>query len=197
VDASWTISELSERVADALATSDEPPGGKARAIPDERAIRYYTTLGLIDRATLRGRTAYYGARHLAQLVAIKKLQADGATLAEIQQLLPAIEDARLAELTGIAIGERARPAARRDFWRTPAQDAAPDPATAPEPPPPVLASASVSFTVSHQLELAPGVHLSIDAARVPTDADADALRAAAAAVLAELVRRRLVTPSQP
>ena len=66
MDASWTISELCERVASALADAAEPPGGKARAVPDERAVRYYTTLGLLDRATLRGRTAYYGARHLAQ-----------------------------------------------------------------------------------------------------------------------------------
>ena len=218
MDASWTISELSERVADALADGVEVPGGKARAIPDARAIRYYTTLGLLDRATLRGRTAYYGARHLAQLIAIKRMQVDGASLAEIQELLPALDDAALSELTGVALVVRPRPAARHDFWRQPASpvlpaDAAQASASASGPfdiaapslredsaaqgeryartdAPPALSS----FTAEHVLELAPGVRLSISASRVPTDADADALRVAAAAVLAELVRRRLVHP---
>lgn len=191
MDASWTISELSERVADALAASGDLPGGKARAVPDERAIRYYTTLGLIDRASLKGRTAYYGARHLAQLVAIKKMQADGASLAEIQALLPAIDDARLAELTGVALAPRAMPAARQDFWRTPA-DAAPEPEPATDPAPPASVDRPAAFAAEHVLELAPGVRLTISASRVPTDADADAVRAAASAVLAELARRRLV-----
>lgn len=240
VDESWTISELSERVADALANRADVPGGKARAIPDERAIRYYTTLGLLDRATLRGRTAYYGGRHLAQLIAIKKMQADGASLAEIQELLPAIDDVALAELTGVAIAARPRPAARRDFWRAAAEpvvqtdtvrepdsivtatdseadsgadseadsgadsgtdsgadsgadsgtDSSPSSARGPQP----EARGSL-FTAEHHLELAPGVRLSIYASRVPTAADADALRVAAAAILAELARRRLVTPA--
>jgi DNA-binding transcriptional MerR regulator len=190
VDASWTISELSERVADALATSGELPGGKARAVPDERAIRYYTTLGLIDRASLKGRTAYYGARHLAQLVAIKKMQADGASLADIQALLPAIDDARLTELTGVTLAPRPAPAARQDFWRTPAVASA---TAEPEPGSDRTAHAlQASFAAEHVLELAAGVRLAISASRVPTDADADAVRAAASAVLAELARRRLV-----
>ena len=225
MDASWTISELSERVADALASSAEVPGGKARAIPDERAIRYYTTLGLLDRASLRGRTAYYGGRHLAQLIAIKKMQADGASLAEIQELLPAIDDVALAELTGVALSARSRPAARRDFWRAAAEPTAqaetvrkpdnivtasgpgPGPESGPESGPgidsgpgtgsdPSPARGPHAFTAEHHLELAPGVRLSIAAARVPTDADADAVRVAAAAILAELARRRLVvTPA--
>lgn len=232
MDASWTISELCERVASALADAAEPPGGKARAVPDERAVRYYTTLGLLDRATLRGRTAYYGARHLAQLVAIKRLQQQGASLADIQHRLPALDDAALTALTGVALAAPARPVARRDFWRTPpvapadapepsqgptgsaglmpsnggepasataiaepalaesASAAAPLPAsTSPLPPSP----SSPSFTAAHVLELAPGVRLAISASRVPTDADADAVRTAAAALVAELVRRHLVT----
>ncbi len=184
VDGSWIISDLCERVADALAASPEVPGGKARSIPDERSIRYYTTLGLIDRPTLRGRTAYYGARHLAQLIAIKRMQVDGASLAEIQELLPALSDAALGELTGVALTAKPRPAARRDFWRASPQPVVPEPA-------PESGSGS-SFTAEHHLELAPGVRLSISASRVPTDADADALRVAAATVLAELVRRRLI-----
>src|SRR5205823_13215113 len=42
--------------------------GRVRDVPDRRTVRFYTTLGLIDRpAALRGRTALYGRRHLLQL----------------------------------------------------------------------------------------------------------------------------------
>ena len=62
--------------------------GRVRDVPDRRTIRYYTTLGLIDRpAAMRGRTALYGLRHLLQLAAIKRLQAHGLSLAEVQQRL--------------------------------------------------------------------------------------------------------------
>ena len=57
--ANWTIDELSARVALALADRYEgAPNGRVRQVPDLRTIRYYTTLGLIDRpAEMRGRTA--------------------------------------------------------------------------------------------------------------------------------------------
>jgi DNA-binding transcriptional MerR regulator len=120
VSASWTIRELCQQVEESLAGEDAPANGQVRAVPDERSVRYYTTLGLIDRPMLRGRTAIYGARHLAQLVAIKRYQSEGRTLAEIQQSLPAMDDHALARFTGIALATRPpRPAARRDFWREP------------------------------------------------------------------------------
>ena len=48
----WTIEELREAVAAALEGEgyDGPPNGRVRDVPDQRTIRYYTTLGLIDRA---------------------------------------------------------------------------------------------------------------------------------------------------
>ena len=85
----WTISELGAQVALALSVDYQgPPNGRVRGVPDLRTIRYYTTLGLLDRAAdMRGRTALYGRKHLLQLVAIKRLQARGLGLAEIQQQL--------------------------------------------------------------------------------------------------------------
>src|SRR5438105_9530709 len=84
----WTIDELGAMVALALSVGYAgQANGQVRDVPDRRTIRYYTTLGLIDRPQLEGRTALYGKKHLLQLVAIKRLQAEGRTLAEVQQAL--------------------------------------------------------------------------------------------------------------
>src|SRR5262245_10622507 len=110
--APWTIDELGARVALALSADYEgAPSGRVRALPDRRTIRYYTTLGLIDRpAQMRGRTALYGRRHLLQLVAIKRLQAHGQTLAELQQQLLGLSDAGLARLARLPPDLDAAPA---------------------------------------------------------------------------------------
>src|SRR5215467_3782838 len=99
----WTIDELCGRVALALSVDyDGQASGRVRDVPDRRTIRFYTTLGLIDRpAALRGRTALYGRRHLLQLVAIKRLQANGLSLEEIQQHLLGLSDTVLARIAKI------------------------------------------------------------------------------------------------
>src|SRR5262247_3006662 len=94
----WTLDELVERVRSALAEAEYPgaPNGRVRDVPDRRAIRWYATVGLLDRpAGARGRTALYGPRHLLQLVAIKRRQAQGRSLAEIQAELLGATDATL------------------------------------------------------------------------------------------------------
>lgn len=63
-----------------------------------RVIRYYTTLGLLDRALeRRGKYMLYGARHLFQLLAIKKLQSQGLSLAQVQARLLGANDQEMAE----------------------------------------------------------------------------------------------------
>lgn len=183
-DAAWTLSELVAEVA-AAAEGLEPPNGQVRALPDERAVRYYTTLGLLDRpSAMRGRTALYGRRHLAQVVAIKRLQALGKSLAEVQGYLPTIDDAELARVSGVSVPGRRPAAARAGFWRESPAPAAPAPA--------VDGTTPGGFVRQVALSLAPGVTITIDIDRAATDADADALRAAAAPVVAELRRRRLI-----
>jgi DNA-binding transcriptional MerR regulator len=91
-------------VADALAVVDyeEPANRQVRAIPDQRSIRYYTTLGLLDRPVeMRGRTALYGPRHLRQLVAIKRLQGLGHSLAEVQEALAGASERKLAAIARV------------------------------------------------------------------------------------------------
>src|SRR5437762_7891129 len=101
---SWTIDELTAAVGAALAEGyGGPPNGRVRDAPDRRTIRYYTTLGLIDRpAEMRGRMALYGRRHMLQLVAIKQLQARGRSLAEVQGALAGQTDKALAQVAGLA-----------------------------------------------------------------------------------------------
>jgi DNA-binding transcriptional MerR regulator len=100
----FPIEDLRRMAAVALDVSDYEPAESARvrAIPDVRTIRYYTTLGLIDGpAELHGRTAYYTTRHVEQLVAIKRLQGRGLTLAEIQQELLGLSPAKLSRLANL------------------------------------------------------------------------------------------------
>jgi DNA-binding transcriptional MerR regulator len=121
-DGLWTIDELSAGVADALA-ADYPgqSNGRVREVPDRRTIRWYTTIGLLDRpAAMRGRTALYGRRHLLQIVAIKRLQADGHTLAEVQQHLVGATATMLEDIARVPDGASSPPPApapvRAKFW---------------------------------------------------------------------------------
>src|SRR5436309_12298236 len=104
-DPLWTLDELCAQVALALAVDYAGAGsGRVRDVPDRRTVRYYTTLGLIDRpAEMRGRTALYGRRHLLQLVAIKRLQSQGLTLAELQQRLLGQTTAALERLARLSV----------------------------------------------------------------------------------------------
>ena len=138
----WTMDELVERVRQALAAEyPGAPNGRVRDVPDRRAIRWYTTTGLVDRpAGMRGRTALYGPRHLLQLVAVKRRQAQGHSLAAIQAELAGASDAELAVaarvpeslLAGADEPAVADGPARPRFW---ASAPAATPATAPGPPP--------------------------------------------------------------
>jgi hypothetical protein len=134
----WTIDELGAAAALTLSTDYEgPPNNRVRDVPDRRTIRYYTTLGLLDRpAEMRGRTALYNRRHLAQLVAIKRLQARGLSLAEIQQRLLGIPNAalnKLARLSAPVATPSSEPVVKpppdrrsRAFWSAPPAPAVSD-----------------------------------------------------------------------
>jgi len=126
VDTAWTLAELVAQVAARIAALPPPRNGQVRAIPDERTVRYYGTIGLLDRpSAMRGRTALYGAKHVAQVVAIKRLQAAGRSLAEIQQLWPTLDDPTLARMSGVELAAAPRPAGRAEFWKREAREQAP------------------------------------------------------------------------
>ena len=163
----WTIDELAARAAEALSQAALSQGsGRVREVPDIRAIRYYTTTGLLDRPEgFAGRTALYGKRHLLQLVAIKRLQATGVPLAEVQRRLHGVTDAALQKLAGSSAAPPPMPApARREFWKQAAATAT----------------------------LAPGISLSFTATRAIDPEDLEALKVAAAPLLKVLRSRYLI-----
>ena len=100
----FKIRRLRRLVAAALSTVEyqRSDSARIRAIPDVRTIRYYTTLGLIDGpAEMKGRTAYYSIRHVAQVVAIKRLQGQGLALAEIQTRLLGLPPKQLKKIAAL------------------------------------------------------------------------------------------------
>jgi DNA-binding transcriptional MerR regulator len=101
----WTLDELVGRVAATLAGPAYPgaPNRRVRDVPDKRAVRWYATIGLVDRpAAMQGRTALYGPRHLLQIVAIKRRQAAGRSLAEIQSEVTGATNETLRRLAGVS-----------------------------------------------------------------------------------------------
>ena len=183
----WTLPELVAEAASWIATLPPPKNGQVRAVPDERTVRYYAAQGLLDRPTaMRGRTALYSRRHLAQVIAIKRLQSAGHSLAAIQEMWPTLDDVTLARLTGVTLPAKSR-AARTEFWKR-------------EPPKvsaPAKVEAAAPAPVEVRVELAPGVHVVIALPEGASIASADvhALRAAAAPFVAELAKRGLTAPT--
>ena len=80
---------------------------RIQTIPDRRTLRFYQSTGLLDRP-LRydGRVARYGRRHLLQLLAVRALQSEGQSLAQIQTSLAGASDNELAQKLDFAFGNR-------------------------------------------------------------------------------------------
>jgi DNA-binding transcriptional MerR regulator len=191
----WTLDQLTAAVERALAVDYVgPTNGRVRDVPDQRTIRYYTTLGLIDRpAAMRGRTALYGRRHLLQLVSIKRLQSAGLTLAEVQARLLGRTDADLAEIAQLPADLGEPGASAPGCSPEPGADAPGSPqeerfwSRQPAPVPRPLVG----------VPLAEGLTLLFTAARPPDDHDLSALREAAQPLLDVLRRRRLLPRQAP
>lgn len=199
--APWSLDELSARVTAALAQVElDQTNGQVSEVPNGRTIRYYATIGLLDRPYTAGRAVRYGRRHLLQLVAIKRLQARGLTLVDVQKELLALNDKGLEALAALpADDEIAALAAEvhgpapkvesrreRSFWS--AAPAAPASHTPTSP----LPSTGTAVPVAG-ITLAEGVTLSFPAARTLGDDDLEALRAALGPVV-EVLRAKGLLP---
>jgi DNA-binding transcriptional MerR regulator len=195
--ASWTLDELVRRVAAGLADPAYPgaPNGRVRGLPDRRVVRWYTTTGLVDRPSMQGRTALYSPRHLLQVVAVKRRQAEGRSLADIQAELAGATDETLRKVAAVPdellAAEPAgpdepahRPVRRQRFWADP-------PAAAPQ-----VSSNGADDTVTKlaAVSLPGGALLVLPAA--PDDDDIDAIHAAARPLLELLAERGLLSPDE-
>ncbi len=116
--------ELSSEVAhllDEYCLAGASQDNRVSAVPDIRTIRYYTSLGLLDRPRMEGRQARYGKRHVLQLLAIKSLQAIGLPLSEIQARMYGLSDAELESLlTSLSRGrqkKKEQQVVRPVIWR--------------------------------------------------------------------------------
>ena len=169
-EGSWTLDEL---VAEAAARLSEAGIGQAssriRDVPDRRTARYYTNLGLLDGPReFRGKVGLYGERQLLQLLAIKRLQAQGEPLDAIQTRLLGLSTRRLRTLVDAAHGDSDVPAA--------------EPNAAESTPPAVLQGVAVHDAVT----------LMLGARRAVTPEDVEAIETACAPLVRLLRARHLI-----
>lgn len=127
-DRRFPLSELAALTGRLLDEADvRAEDGRLGAL-DERTLRYWQTLGLLDRPlTYEGRQAVYGYRHLLQALSVRLLQSRGHSLAQAQAALAGVDSAAL-ELAVLS----ALPGAEAPVQTPPREPAAPRPVLAAE-----------------------------------------------------------------
>jgi DNA-binding transcriptional MerR regulator len=187
----WTAEELAALATQALGGA-RVGDGRVTGVPDPRLIRWYTTIGLLDRPTIAaGRVARYGSRHLLQVVAVKRLQAQGMPLAQIQARLAGATDDQLRGVADLPPGLTDTPpvtaaeAGQDDrFWAR-----RPTPARAPE-----VDATSDTVSRVHGLRLPGGVTLLLPIE--PTPQAYDDIAAAVRPLLDALAAHGLLDPDK-
>ena len=97
--APWNARGLAAHAAAlAGAAGVRPTSAVARAAPSMRSVRFYVSIGLLDRPEGAGTAATYGYKHLLQLLAIKIRQREGQTLDVIKH--------EMKDVTGDALERR-------------------------------------------------------------------------------------------
>jgi DNA-binding transcriptional MerR regulator len=163
VSVAWSLEELAQESHRYL---DDGDSRRVQWKPNGRQIRYYATLGLLDKPeTTNGKTVWYGPKHLLQLLAIKRLQQEGLKLAEVQRALMGATTEQMRLLAGLPenfLGDLANsvkkaPSPRREsaFW---AQQ--PTEFSLTRQPP------AATFNNVLSLEIAPGLNLTLDEKQV-------------------------------
>ena len=83
--------------------------GTVSLVPDERTIRYYLAEGLIQPADEKqGTASVFSYKHLLQLVAVKKLQAEHLPIRKIRELVTGKDEEQLESLLGVTASVRKR-----------------------------------------------------------------------------------------
>lgn len=76
---------MAQDVAKTLSLDQEASEG------NERLLRHYVSMGVVDKPAREGRDALYGFRHLVQFVAARRLLAEGLPLAKIAKYTAAVQ----------------------------------------------------------------------------------------------------------
>jgi len=82
--ANWaggSAQELAETANEVLAETEVPD-----AELNERLVRHYVTMGVLDPPVRKGREAIFGLRHLVQLMVVRKLLADRLSLSQVRDV---------------------------------------------------------------------------------------------------------------
>lgn len=113
----FSLVELCDTARSELeAAGVRPRDPRANVSPDPRTLRWYQTLKILDPPlSHRDRKARYGPRHLDQILALKRLQAAGATLEQASVVLHSLDQDglhRAARTTPNRVPNVAR------FWST-------------------------------------------------------------------------------
>lgn len=94
------FARVAERILSELGIEQER--GTVSFAPDERTIRYYLSEGLIQSADEKqGTASVFGYKHLLQIVAVKKLQAEHLPIRKIRELVADKDEQQLESLLGL------------------------------------------------------------------------------------------------
>lgn len=183
------VAELAGEAAKILAESGlAQERGTVSEVPDERTIRYYLSEGLVSPAEdKQGTASVFGYRHLLQLLAVKKLQAEHLPIRKIRELVERREVRDLERLLGIEGGAvsknealsylerlltKPQPANQSQPARSFSTAANPPPGLARSaPPPPQFSPGSSGSGAWERIEIEPGLELHVQSHyQPPTDA---------------------------
>lgn len=150
----FTLKDLVTQANGALERAGQPASdGRVTERLDARTVRYYSTLGLVPKPhRYEGRQARYSRVHLIHLLVIKKLQAQGLTLSQVQRWLSGRSE---EELRTLVDANATLPSA--DLAEAPRQAAHS---------PPKLMLPEEPIRKLHAFQLAPGVELLLDPASI-------------------------------
>ena len=125
---------------------------------NERLLRHYVSMGVVDKPAREGRDALYGFRHLVQFVAARRLLAEGFNLAKIAKYTAVVPTEALTSYLGksdraseaelLVAAFKAEPARRS---KVPATQAAPANRTLPAKTMPSLPTGMGMVDVMHEM----------------------------------------------
>lgn len=204
------VAELAGEAAKILAESGlAQERGTVSEVPDERTLRYYLGEGLVSPAEdKQGTASVFGYRHLLQLLAVKKLQAEHLPIRKIRELVERREVRDLERLLGIEGGAvsknealsyleklltKPQPASQPSAAKSFSSAANSPPSLARSVPPSQVSPGSSGSNAWERVEIEPGLELHVQSQYQPPT-DASGLRKLAQHIMRLIESRGQQTP---